>query len=496
MDPDFISKPPPELRGLWFNWIVLKRINSFFELECKNLAVEPILVGVSGGPDSLCLLDLLIQSRRSVIVAYFNHQLRPEANHEADYIRGLAKKMRVPFVSGSRDVKTYSIGHKLSLEEAARILRYKFLFKQARKLGAPVIAVAHHADDQVETVLMHFLRGAGLSGLKGMLPVTRLPQFDEEIQLIRPLLRTWRSEIEQYCRENGLQPVQDESNLDPAFFRNRLRHNLIPLLETYNPGFKKVLLRSAENLAGDLILVNDVIDKAWSTCDVKIGKDYGSIDLEGLLESSVGVQRYIIRLVAIKVKPDIRDISFETVERTIGYAMEGKNIRVKVDFSDGLYVSKESGRLIIADRFVKLPVLGWPQVIIESDLQIGIPLHLNGHWRLVIVEGTPEIEKIKKNDDSYQAWLDADQVIGNLHVRGRKNGDRFQPMGMTDGSIKISDLFINKKIPSRVRINWPLVCFENEIVWIPGFMPAHRCRVTQKTTKSLHLKVIKPGDDE
>jgi tRNA(Ile)-lysidine synthase len=494
---DIFQTITPIIRGLWFNWIVLKRINSFFELECKNLDVEPILVGVSGGPDSICLLDLLIRSKKSVIIAYFNHQLRPEADQETNYIGGLANKVGVPFVNGSRDVKTYSIEHKLSIEEAARILRYEFLFTQARKMGAPVIAVAHHADDQVETVLMHFLRGAGLSGLKGMLPITRLPQFDTEVHLIRPLLRTWRSEIEQYCRENGLQPLQDQSNLDQTFFRNRLRHSLIPELETYNPGFKKVLLRSVENLAGDLALVNDVIDKAWETCDVKIGKNYVSIDLNGLQRGSAGVQRNIIRLAASKLKPEIRDISFETLERAIRYTIEEKNNSVKVDFSDGLYLYKELGRLFIADRYAKLPMIGWPQITVGSDLRMGETLQLNGDWFLIIEGGgTPEIEKIRKNNDSYQAWLDADLVRGLLHVRGRKNGDRYQPLGKMEGTIKISDLFINQKIPSRARMNWPLVCLDNEIVWIPGFRPAHRYRVTEKTTKSLHLRVVKPGENE
>ena len=130
---------------------------------------------------------------------------------------------------------------KLSLEEAARILRYRFLFAQARSEGAEVVAVGHTADDQVETVLMHFLRGAGLPGLKGMAGRTILPEFDPKIPLVRPILHLWRSETEAYCQEHGLQPVYDPSNRDETYFRNRLRHSLIPELEKYNPRFKNTL---------------------------------------------------------------------------------------------------------------------------------------------------------------------------------------------------------------------------------------------------------------
>ncbi|MFH2040471.1 MAG: tRNA lysidine(34) synthetase TilS, partial [Chloroflexota bacterium] len=214
----------------------MDRLEFFLEHECKGLNLDPILVGVSGGPDSLCLLDVLVKAKRPVIVAHFNHLLRPESDQEAEHVKHMAQHYGLPFVTGSQDVKAFASKNGFSLEEAARKLRYRFLFAQAHKLGAMVIAVAHQADDQVETVLMHFLRGAGLNGLKGMIPVTLLPEFDPEIRLIRPLLRTWRKDIEAYCETHKLDTVEDLTNLDQTYFRNRLRHSLIPTMETYNPG--------------------------------------------------------------------------------------------------------------------------------------------------------------------------------------------------------------------------------------------------------------------
>ena len=445
----------------------------------------------------MCLLDLLVRSKKSVIVAHFDHQLRPDSEKEATYICELASKLELPFICGSKDVKAFADEHKLSIEEAARKLRYEFLFSQARRMGAHTVAVAHHADDQVETVLMHFLRGAGLSGLKGMKAVTQLPEFDEDIRLIRPLLRTWRREIEKYCRENELKPIQDESNLDQTYFRNRLRHRLIPDLETYNPGFKMSLLRTAENLAGDFDLVNEVIDKAWEKSGVQIAEGYVSFKLETLREMSIGVQRHLLRRVANLLKPGIRDVNFEAVERIIRFIKEEKAGNYRVDYTDGLFVFVEVGNIFIADRPAELPLKEWPQILVESELRVGIPLQLEGDWSLLVEDvESPEIDIIRLYNDPFQAWLDVECVRGDLKVRGQKSGDRFQSMGMVNGSMKITDLFINEKIPRRARKNWPLVCINNEIVWIPGYRPAEGYRLTSSTRRSLHFRLRKTGEEK
>ena len=219
--------------------------------QCGLDPSRPVLAGVSGGPDSLCLLDILHTAGYRVIVAHFNHQMRPEASQEADSVSVRAGRLGLPFVSDCADVRAYAEAHGLSLEEAARMLRYEFLFAAARQHAAQAVAVGHTADDQVETVLMHFLRGAGLSGLKGMEYRMLLPVFDRQIPLVRPLLSLWRADTESYCREHALVPHYDASNADQAFFRNRLRHTLLPELEKYNPRFKESVLRSAQALQGD-----------------------------------------------------------------------------------------------------------------------------------------------------------------------------------------------------------------------------------------------------
>ena len=203
---------------------------------------DTVVVGVSGGPDSLCLLDILasLAARHGLRlhVAHLNHTLRPEAASEADFVREQSEKRGLAFHLETADTRSWAADHKQSVEEAARNLRYDFLGTLAGRLGAGCVAVAHTLDDQAETVLMHFLRGSGLAGLAGMeakraFPFNGQPTLAAEEQaapvyLIRPLLDVTRADVLAYCAEAALEPKFDPSNLDPAYYRNRLRHVLLP----------------------------------------------------------------------------------------------------------------------------------------------------------------------------------------------------------------------------------------------------------------------------
>jgi len=283
--------------------------------QCKLDPQKPVLVGVSGGPDSLCLMDILRRAGYPLIVAHFNHRLRPEAEQEADAVAGLARTLGLKFVTDSADVRAHALSQGLSLEEAARMLRYRFLFASAREHAAQAVAVGHTADDQVETVLMHFLRGAGLAGLKGMETRSLLPLFDPQIPLIRPLLGMWRGETEAYCRENDLQPHQDASNADQVYFRNRLRHTLIPELEKYNPRLKESLLRSAQALQGDYVALQEILDADWNKVFADQGKGWIAFQRPALVRLSTGIQRNLIRRAGEILRPASRDIGYQALDR-------------------------------------------------------------------------------------------------------------------------------------------------------------------------------------
>ena len=242
---------------------------------------DGIVVGVSGGPDSLCLLHVLHyrlreEYRLQLHVAHLHHGARgADADADSEFVAALAAEWGLPVTVEKQDVPALARAHGLAFEEAARRVRYAFLARVAGELGAHKIAVGHNGDDQAETVLMHFLRGAGPAGLRGMLPLTPLADYrllepftshtlHPASCIIRPLLEVPRSEIERYCADHGLTPRFDCSNLDTTYFRNRLRHELLPLLETYNPNVRTRLCHTAAVIADDYELLTQLREQAWA----------------------------------------------------------------------------------------------------------------------------------------------------------------------------------------------------------------------------------------
>src|SRR5512139_2437064 len=294
---------------------MLENIDSILQDHCKLSRDHPIVAGISGGPDSLCLMNVLRKAGYRIIVAHFNHKLRPDSDTDANIVEQTAARLNLASVIQSGDVRAYADSGKLSVEEAARILRYRFLMEQARHFHAQAVAVGHTADDQVETVLMHFIRGAGLSGLKGMSYRTIIQMFDPEIPIVRPLLDTWREETVVYCATHGSRPRHDPSNASLDFFRNRLRHLLIPNLETYNPRFREVLWRTSRSLTADYEILAGVIDQAWKECVVQESADFIAFDSKALNKQTVGLQRHLVRRAIERLHPDEMDIGYATLER-------------------------------------------------------------------------------------------------------------------------------------------------------------------------------------
>lgn len=277
---------------------------------CRLDPSLPLVAGISGGPDSLCLLDCLQQEGFQPVVAHFDHCLRPESGRDAEEVAQMARRRGLTFEGGRLDVKAFSVEQHLSIEEAARTARYRFLFAAARAIGAQAVVVGHTADDQVETVLMHLLRGAGLAGLKGMTALSLHEGWDASIPLARPLLGVWRAEIEAYCHERGLTPLQDASNQDTTYYRNRLRHELIPYLESYNPQVKDSLWRTADLLAGDSEVLERVVAQAWQDTLAHSGADTCALRRDKLLALPLGLQRGLLRRAIETMRPDLRDIGY------------------------------------------------------------------------------------------------------------------------------------------------------------------------------------------
>ena len=451
---------------------------------------QPLVVGVSGGPDSLCLLDCLHQLGFPLVVAHYDHQLRPDSAEDVRKVANMASVRGLPFEQASGNVAEFAKQEHLSLEEAARILRYRFLFSAARRSGAQAVAVGHTADDQVETVLMHLLRGSGLAGLKGMLAISTLDAWDKDIPLVRPLLGVWRSEIEAYCLEHKLEPLIDSTNQQVTFFRNRIRHELVPELQGYNPRVKEILVRTAEVLAGDWVVVEGAADQAWQAVLLEISTGACSVDRQKLASLPVGLQRAILRRMLSVFRPGMRDIDFETVERGVQFLRHPSRSRT-LDLVQGLRLTWETDRLILTDQGIELVDNKLPWITPGTEMVLDLPgqVFLGGDWVLAAERCLPPPGF--PAEAAWEAWLNEETLLSPLIVRTARTGERFQPFGLQGRTQKLSDFWINEGLPRTARKSWPLVCSADQIVWIPGYRIAESVRVTETSRQVVHLHLYR-----
>jgi tRNA(Ile)-lysidine synthase len=474
---------------------MLDKFAMILQSDCQLEAQDLLVIGVSGGPDSVCLLHLLHSLGCNLLAVHVNPKLRPEADQEARIVEEFANSLGVDLISSQVDVYAFASQQVLSIEEAARTLRYKMLFEHAEKNNAKAVLVAHNADDQVETILMHLLRGSGLVGLRGM-EYRRLPNpWSECIPLIRPLISTWREEILEYLTEHHLSFVVDHSNLDTTFFRNRLRHELLPYLEQYNPRIRENLLRMSQINKADYALIQELVDKAWQANLLSLGPGYMSFQLPGFRKLPTAIQRYLLREAIAYHLPSLRDIDFESIER--GILFLGNELKVgQSDLIAGLRLVKEGDKFWLATWQVDLPGTALPRVASKSVISIEIPtiLQLDDGWQLSTELETHLAEAMQQgysNQDPFQAWFDLNGLELPLTIRARIPGERFQPLGMGGHSLKVSDLMVNLKLPRRARSSWPLLCSGDDILWIPGYRQSHIGRLQPGSQHIIHLILSK-----
>ncbi len=460
---------------------------------------DRVVIGVSGGPDSLCLLDSLCHLGFSLICAHLDHGLRQESSDEAAYVKSIAQSYNLPFEIERQDIASKA-GSGVSLEEAARLARYNFLTRVAKRNDVRVIATGHTADDQVETVLMHFLRGTGPSGLRGMLPDTQLDSWvgipdAQEIRLIRPLLSLNRDQTEGHCRAVGLEPVIDASNLDHTFFRNRIRHELLPLLETYNPGIRQVLLRLARIMTAEVDLLAEMVASAWESVFEPQGESALLLRVESMKERPLALQRALLRSAIKKLQPSARDVSFNTIERAIQFVSDPMRPASRPLIAD-LTLGDFGGEVLLyhADSPVIFDCL--PQLIGDAQVEVPVPgeVELVGGWKLTATSESiapGSYQTYLKAQEGDFAAIDESSVSAPLGVRTRVPGDRIQPLGL-DGKTKVSDIMINNRIPELARACWPIVVSRDDVVWVAGIRMSHAFRLKENTHRVITLRLLMP----
>lgn len=429
---------------------------------------EPILVAVSGGLDSMVLLHLLHSLARAnrwrLRVAHFNHLLRGNAS-DADerLVRRVARRLRLRLVRESGDVRAHAAEHGVSIEMAARALRHEFLARTARSQNMRTVALAHHADDQVELFFLRLLRGAGSEGLGGM--KWRSPSSaNRAVRLIRPLLDTTKAELESFAREAGLQFREDESNhsLDPQ--RNRIRLELLPCLrQRYQTALGKVVLRTMDILGDEAEVVTQAAMRAL--------KDYSG----SLSDHPIGVQRRVLQL---QLQSRGLPVDYELVEA----------LRLTV----GRSISAGPRVFVSRDEHGKLSVCGDKQEGFDStEAEIRLEAEASQtefegvqfNWRL-----EPWRKSIQLKNRSNEERFDAAKIGTSVVLRHWRPGDRFQPLGMP-ATVKLQDWFINQKIERGQRHRLIVATTASgTIFWIEGQRIDARFKVTENTESTLRWR--------
>ncbi len=469
------------------------------------------MVAVSGGADSLCLLHLLHRlcgpgkhyPGVQLHVAHLDHQLRGQASEQdAVEIARIAQSWQLPITIGHVDVPALARTERRSLEDAARTARYRFLREVAQ--GGP-IAVAHHLDDQVETLLLHWLRGGGLASMVGLQP--------RQQDIIRPLLSVTHAQTLAYCAEHHLTVMEDASNSDTRFLRNRIRHELLPLLEAMNPGFRETLLRSADIMQVDFAWIEEQVRQHWSEVVERVeenGQETAiQLRVHALLGLPLSLQRHLLRHVTARLSAGQSPLElrhYRLIEDLIH--REATNETLTLHMPQHIHAVRTGDILVFkysqfeqvetigldADE-VKLPLPGRVRVpgtswiatadrIPEEVLQQVYPALREQDWKRVwrILPGT-----------RYAVYVDAAKLAAGrdaaLLVRTRHDGDRLQPLGMRHEK-KVQDVLIDKHIPREERAQIPLFFSSAHCVWLAGVHLDERVRLTSETKDIVRLAII------
>jgi len=461
-----------------------QRVLGFIQENQLVSSQHCLLVAVSGGPDSVCLLHILVKLREELDIrlhiAHLNHQLRgAESEADAHYVCDLAHRLDIPATIEQRDVKAYQAQHRLSLEEAAREVRYTFLAQVAKSIGANRVAAGHTVDDHIETILMHLIRGTGTRGLRGLQPSSLWQSSGNSLIIIRPLLPVSRWETADYCYNYQLMPRIDASNLSLSPLRNRIRHQLLPLLESYNPQVAEALLRTARIAGDDLAFLDKETTRQWGKIVQKQGSTI-TLNKKRVLELPLALKRYLLRRVIEDLLGNLKDIESRHIEEIIGALTKPAGKRLSLP--GGLVFSIEYNQYLIGPDQAALspfPILG-----AEFPLKLPGETALPG-WR---VEATiTSREQMTKKDEDFTAYFDLDKTGDKLLVRPRQPGDRFQPLGMSQPK-KLGEFMIDSKIPSAWRQRIPLVCSPQHILWVVGWRIDERVKVTEDTKQVLRIK--------
>lgn len=481
--------------------------NAANSIRSDNLITDkgPIVIGVSGGPDSVALTYALRSINQiealgcEFYIAHLNHKLRgAESDEDSEYVKQIAHQLDMPVLIKETDIKRVSKESRLSIEEAARIERYSFLKSCANSVGASHVAVAHTADDNIETMLHRIIRGTGIIGLRGIAPKRPISQ-GSAISLIRPFLRLWKRDILQYLKEKDVTHRTDSSNLQKKHLRNKIRIELIPLLEeAYNNQIKRSLANLCEIFDENNKLIGSLSQSLLNEAVLERNRNKCVLNSKILLRSPEIVQQKAVHDILSNMDVPLKHIGYRKYKEIIKFIKNGKD-NEPLHISAGLNICKRDNKLSILilhnNQLPEIKGNGCQKELTKKfdRIELAVP----GVTELPLIGSRIEAEIVEYKKgflDEFKAIktaneeaVDMAKVDLPLYVRLRMPGDRFRPIG-TNGTKKIKDFFIDNKLPKRERDKTPIVMSKHYPVWVAGMRIDERGKISEETKNVIILR--------
>ena len=437
---------------------------------------DKIVLGISGGPDSVCLLHILNRLKEKLNIelyaAHMNHQIRGiEAQKDALYVADLCDKMGITYFVKSIDVPKYCSDNGLSIEEGARKLRYEMFDEIKQKTKSNKIAIGHNLNDQAETVLMRIMRGTGLQGLRGI-------EYVRENGIIRPLLDVERKEIEDYCEVHNLNPRIDESNLENIYTRNKIRLELIPYMkDNFNTNLIESIVRMSNNLRSDSDYIeSDAEEKFKDIC--KVTSDSVEVDINSFKKLHNAIKVRVLRKGIKSILGDTNFIDQKHIDDVMEFESESK-INKMLTLPRGVFVYRRKNSILITTT-----------EIVEEDIEFSYNIPSNGFVKIkeinaIIETQTMTIDRYKNGKvDKMSRGFDFNKIKGGIVIRNRQQGDKIKLAG---GTKKLKDLFIDLKIPREERCKIPVIADEDGILQVGEYKSSENYKIDENTKEVLKI---------
>ena len=458
---------------------------------------QNLVVAVSGGPDSICLLDALVKISANIPfnihVIHINHKIRKyESDMDEKYVEDYCKKSNIIFHSESVDIPKFAKKLKQSIETTARNIRYEKLFQYCKKINSNFLLTAHNANDSVETVMMNFIRGSGLRGLKGIV----LEREVDGIKLIRPLINIQRKDIESYLNQNGIKPRIDSSNDDIQYTRNNIRKNTLPILEKLNPGLQENLLQLSkisleiddyfqEKITFHLkkLIISTNLDKSEYK-SIVIDRNYFN-KLEKIIQS------YLIdKIFNMVTTSSTNHLNYQLIQNAIHLINNQSSRKLNLPQNIILEVDYKSISFYEDNKDTIYPDIN----PLEIRLDGSITKFDNWELRTEKIENIDSGKKLEQiiniaKEKNYEGYFDYDSIGCSLFIRYRNIGDKFAPIGLS-GHQSLKKFMSNRHIPISQRDTIPIITNGSKILWVIPYQTSQFARITNETTTILKISVV------